>query len=145
LKDQSRTNKMAELKKESPNVKIAIVRIRGGIALAPGITRTLELLQLYRQNFCVVVDGTPQMRGMINKVKDYVTWGEITDDTLKKLIEKRSESYQDHEGKKQVKKFFRLHPPVKGFERKGIKQPFNKGGALGYRKEKINQLIMRML
>ena len=32
-----------------------------------------------------------------------------------------------------------------GFERKGTKMPFHLGGALGNRKEKINDLIRRML
>ena len=44
-----------------------------------------------------------------------------------------------------LKPFFRLNPPVKGFDRKGIKVPFSLGGALGYRKEKINDLIKRMV
>ena len=44
-----------------------------------------------------------------------------------------------------LKSFFRLLPPKKGFERKGIKVPFSLGGALGYRKEDINNLIERML
>ena len=44
-----------------------------------------------------------------------------------------------------LKPFFRLKPPIKGFERKGIKTPFSMGGVLGYRKEKINNLIIRML
>ena len=44
-----------------------------------------------------------------------------------------------------VKQFFRLHPPIGGFERKGIKKPYSIGGALGYRKEKINNLIKKML
>ena len=44
-----------------------------------------------------------------------------------------------------MKKFFRLSPPRKGFGRKGIKFAFTKGGALGYRGIKINDLIKRML
>ena len=40
---------------------------------------------------------------------------------------------------------FRLNPPRGGFERKGIKVSFNSGGALGYRGEKINSLIKKML
>ena len=40
---------------------------------------------------------------------------------------------------------FYLNPPRKGFERKGIKVSFKAGGALGYRGEKINDLIQRML
>ena len=44
-----------------------------------------------------------------------------------------------------LKPYFRLHPPIKGFERKGIKMPFKKGGALGDREVKICDLILRML
>jgi len=44
-----------------------------------------------------------------------------------------------------LKLYFRLKPPVKGFERKGIKVPYSMGGALGYRKDNINNLIIRML
>jgi large subunit ribosomal protein L30 len=39
----------------------------------------------------------------------------------------------------------RLHPPRGGYERKGIKISFNLGGALGYRGDKINKLISKML
>ena len=44
-----------------------------------------------------------------------------------------------------LKQFFKLSPPVKGFERMGIKKPFSLGGSLGYRKEKINELLARMM
>ena len=44
-----------------------------------------------------------------------------------------------------IKAYFRLMPPVKGFARQGIKKPFSMGGALGYRKDKINDLIKRMI
>ena len=44
-----------------------------------------------------------------------------------------------------LKLFFKLRPPEGGFERKGVKHPFSMGGVLGYRKEKINELLMRML
>ena len=44
-----------------------------------------------------------------------------------------------------MKPFFRLHPPRKGFERKGIKMPFKLGGVLGPRGDKINNLIKKMI
>ena len=47
--------------------------------------------------------------------------------------------------KRKDKKMINLHPPRGGFERKGIKIPFKVGGALGYRGEKISDLIKRML
>ena len=47
--------------------------------------------------------------------------------------------------KKSDKKVLRLGPPRKGYGRKGIKKDFSIGGALGDRKEKINDLVRRML
>jgi large subunit ribosomal protein L30 len=58
---------------------------------------------------------------------------------------------QYFDGKKELKDvpglkpFFKLSPPLKGFERKGIKTPFSLGGALGYRKDHINELVERMI
>ena len=80
---------------------------------------------------------------MIQKCKDYITWGEISDDVLKQLIEKRSEP--NPRDPKKTKKFFRLNSPVKGYGRRGIKVPFTLGGGLGNRGDKINDLILRML
>ena len=116
--------------------QIAVVRIRGSIRVKEGVKITLNMLRLYRRNYCVVVSATPSILGMLQKIKDYVTWGEINDETLKLLQEKR--------GKKN-KKFFALHPPRGGFKRKGIKFSFKAGGALGNRKEKINDLIKKMI
>ena len=45
----------------------------------------------------------------------------------------------------ELKPVFRLRPPKKGYERVGIKKPFSVGGALGYRKEKINELLEKMI
>ena len=140
--------------------KIAIVRVRGSVNLNSEVKDTLNLLRLYRKNFCVVVDNTPSIMGMINKVKDYVAYGEINDETNSLLVNKRAGEYRgrekDRKGKieykkfmvvnnKKIKPFFRLSPPLKGFGRKGIKVSFKAGGALGYRGEEINDLVKRMI
>ncbi len=140
--------------------KIAIVRVRGSINSSKKVRDTFNLLRLYRKNYCVVVDDNPSYKGMIVKVKDYVTYGEIDDGTYKELLEKRSEEYKDREsdrkGKikykkfilvngKKIKPFFRLNPPRKGFGRKGIKVSYKAKGALGYRGDKINDLLKRMI
>jgi large subunit ribosomal protein L30 len=122
---------------------VAAILIRGYIGMRQDIKDTLKMLRLFRKNYCIVVEATPSNMGMLSKAKDYITWGEIDDPTLKLLIEKRSEKNPDDP--KKTKGFFRLQPPRKGFERKGIKTPFSKGGALGYRGEKINDLIKRMI
>lgn len=122
---------------------IAVVLVRGLIDISGDIKDTLSMMRLKRKNVCVILEGTPSNMGMINKTKDYITWGEIDDATLKMLIEKRAKK-NPHDPKR-TKPYFRLNPPRKGFGRKGIKVPFHKGGALGYRAEKINDLIKRML
>ena len=69
---------------------------------------------------------------MIKKVRDFVAFGEINNDMYKKLVEKR---------KNKIKNFFRLHPPRKGIKSK-VHYP---KGALGNHKDKINELLERML
>ena len=153
--------------------RIAVIRIRGTVDVSKRVEDTFKKLRLFKRNTCVVVDNRKDYIGMLNKVKDYSTWGEIDQETFKELLLKRgrvagnklvdnkyiqAQSKTDVESfvkdffsfKKEIKdvpglkSFFRLGMPRKGFERKGIKVPFSLGGALGYRKEKINELIKRM-
>lgn len=153
---------------------LTVVRIRGSVGVKKDVKDTLRMLRLYKKNNCVVINNSPNYVGMLMKMKDYVTWGELDDKTFKELLEKRgrlpgkkklTEKYvkeklkldidgfikEFFEGKKKLKDvpglkpYFKLHPPRGGFERKGIKTPFSLGGVLGYRKEKINDLIRKML
>ena len=140
--------------------QLAAVRVRGDVHLVSTARDTLEMLRLYHRNYCVVVANNPINLGMLKKVKDHITWGEINEDTLKMLVEKRAEEHKGAEtdshkkikyndfivvNNKKIKKFFRLNSPKKGYGRKGIKKSFENGGALGYRGDKINDLIMRMV
>lgn len=152
--------------------KLAVVRIRGGVNARGEILDTLRLLGLTRVNHCVVVEGTPSVLGMLQKVKDYVTWGEVDAGTLELLLRKRGriggnrrltdetaknlfglsisemasgicEGRIDLRSLKGVKKVFRLHPPKKGF--KAVKRPHADFGDLGYRGRAINDLLKRMV
>ncbi|MBD3164893.1 50S ribosomal protein L30 [Candidatus Woesearchaeota archaeon] len=141
--------------------KIAVVRVRGNIKLKHEIKSALNMLRLYNKNYCAVLEKTPLNLGMIRKVNNFVTYGEIEDSFFNEIIEKKGEEYKGREkdvkGKisygrrylvhnnKKYKKYFRLSPPRKGYGRKGTKQHFTRGGALGYRGKKIHQLIKRML
>ncbi len=129
--------------------KVVVVRVRGLVNLRHDVKKTFEYLNLNNKNWCILVEDNPVMRGMINKVKDYVTWGKIADDALNELVTKRGKETKDEkafefEGKK-YQKFFRLAPPKKGYGRKGVKTSFANGGALGNREDKINDLIKRMV
>jgi large subunit ribosomal protein L30 len=137
---EEKIKKETEKKEKSPknkfNNKIAIIRIRGSIRVSSKIKDTLKMLNLNKVNTCVVLEENPINKGMVMKVKDYTTWGNLDSET-EKLLLKKSNGKKDN--------IFRLNPPKGGFERKGIKQPFRNGGALGNRKDKINELIKKMV
>jgi large subunit ribosomal protein L30 len=138
--------KLAEKKKEpkqlkESNGKLALIMVRGLVRIRTEIVATLYTLRLRQSHACVVIDDIPSNRAAAVKCKDYLAYGEINDETYKLLVEKRGR--KDKDGK--LKKYFLLHPPRGGFERKGIKTPFTTGGALGYRGVKINDLIKKML
>lgn len=122
-------------------MKLAVIQIRGTINAKKEIRDTLKFLNLQRKHACAIVSDTPNYAGMLNKVKDYVTFGEISEDVEKKIISKRG--IKNSDGK--LKPFFRLHPPKGGFERKGIKKTFKEGGVLGNRGKEMSKLIERML
>ncbi|MDR3074814.1 MAG: 50S ribosomal protein L30 [Candidatus Methanoplasma sp.] len=151
----------------------AVVRVRGQPDVNKDIRYTMGLLGLTRVNHCVVVPETPSIKGMLQVVKDYCTWGEIDEETLSAMIKTRGKVIGDKEiteeylkektefgsveelakamierdyrmrDMEDTKSVFRLHPPIKGYE--GNKRSFRNGGALGYRGKEINDLINRML
>jgi len=138
----------------------AIIRIRGNVSISPDTQKTFEMLNLRRVNNLSVWPESNHTLKMLKKVENYSTFGIIDENTFKKVVEKRGKilkkdvdvkkaSEEILKGKKfsevGIKNCFRLSPPKKGFERKGIKKPFSIGGALGNRKEKINELIEKML
>ena len=114
-------------------MKTAVIRITGEIGLRKDIVETLNRLKLRKKYSCVVFeDPAKEQLGMINKVRDFVAFGDIDEKTYKKLQEKR---------KTKIKNFFRLHPP-----RGGIKTKLHfPRGVLGNHREEINKLIGRML
>ncbi|MDG6220519.1 MAG: 50S ribosomal protein L30, partial [Candidatus Thermoplasmatota archaeon] len=131
----------------------AVIRIRGGIKSAEGVEETLGYLNLTRVNHCTVIPQTPSYKGMLQKVKDYVTWGEISPATLEKLIALKGEmtgrkkitdadlksisnypsikalaealakDEASYNQLKSVRPLFRLSPPIRGYE--GVKNHYN--------------------
>lgn len=150
----------------------AVIRVRGEVDVNRDVQYTMSIMNLTRVNHCVIIPENDINKGMLQKAKDYITWGEVNETTLTEMIKVRgrlsgdkmiTDEYlaenseftsvdmlakailgdykiRDVEAAKPV---FRLHPPVKGYE--GIKRSYRNGGALGYRGEAINDLIMRML
>ena len=81
--------------KGAGNMTYAIIRVRGNVDVRKTIKDTLNMLRLNRVNHCVIIPESPEYLGMIKKVKDYVTWGEIEEDMLTKLLTTRGKLIGD--------------------------------------------------
>jgi len=145
--------------------RIAVVKVRGSIRVPQTIRDTMAMINLTRVNHCVIIDDRETYRGMLQKAKDWITWGEVSPDSMTKMLTKRGKVTGESLAKTKYKnvddfvgaymKFeaelgdikagpvFRLSPPRKGYE--GTKKPFAKKGSLGNRGEAINQLLARMI
>ena len=150
----------------------AVIRVRGRTGIKKNIADTLDMLNLTRISHAVVIPETPSYKGMLQKGKDYITWGEVSEDTFKLLVAERGRLpgnkrvtdeyvkentdydsvdalavaiYNQETTLKEsgLKPIFRLNPPRKGYE--GTKQAYTKGGSLGYRSENINELLEKMI
>jgi len=116
---------------------IAIIRIRGQVNIRKEITETLNRLGLKKKYSCIVLEKPNGVElGMLEKIKDFVAFGEIDEETRKKLIEARGKFSKS-------KTHFWLHPPRGGIDAKkhfGVQK-----GVLGNNKNEINKLLERML
>lgn len=139
---------------EKQQKQIAVIRLRGTTGLQGDVAATLHMLNIRHVNHCTIVPDIPGFVGMIKKAKDYITWGPIDADTLKLLLEKRGEAVAESGRSghfislngKNYKPYFRLSPAKGGLGKRGIKASFAGGsGALGDRKEKINDLLRKMI
>jgi large subunit ribosomal protein L30 len=131
---KAETEKKPEPSKKKDSTTLAVIQIRGTVAVSRVIKSTLIMLNLKKKHNCVLVPATPEILGMLQKGKDFITWGPITPETIK-LLEKVN----------QRGKAYFMPPPKGGFERGGIKKSFAAGGVLGDRGDKINDLIKRMI
>src|SRR4030042_5149817 len=123
---------------------LAVIRIRGTVDTRKEMKDAFRMINLEKKHRCVLVPEKPELIGMITKVKDFVTWGPISDETLTKLVRKRGRMLHEErleeskvgdavkkikEGKIRetgLKPYFRLGPPKKGFK-KSLKQHYPKG------------------
>ncbi|MGC9099087.1 MAG: uL30 family ribosomal protein [Candidatus Micrarchaeia archaeon] len=141
-------------KKELENKLIAAIRVRGRVNVRESISTTLERLNLKRVNNLSLIRGSKSSIGMLQKCNDYITYGEISKDVLRKVLEKSGMNIEEDSlenlfnGSKTPKELgikmpIRMRPPKHGYE--STKRSFTVGGSLGYRAEKINDLIKRMI
>jgi large subunit ribosomal protein L30 len=152
----------------------AIIRLRGGVNVRPDIRYTLELLRLHRVNHCVIAEENEYSRGMIRKVKDYVAWGEISEEMLETMLRNRGRvtggerlSEVIIRDKTSVSSFNELAQALRSGQitmkelaaqgikpvfrlhpprkgHRGVKRRYTQGGVLGYHGDKINDLLLKM-
>ena len=139
---------------------ILIIRISGQVDVPGKIEEALYKLKLRRKYASVLINPSPEKLKLLKKIRDYIAYGNINKETLKKLIEKRAEfkgAKKNIDAEKIIleleknsleklglKPFFRLHPPRGGID---SKKHFgtSKKAVLGDNREKINDLVRRML
>ena len=143
---------------------IAIIRIRGKVKLESSMEETLFRLRLRKKYTCVVLKEKPEIIGMLSKIRNCVAYGKIDASTFALLISKRgqiidkkkridgnkiaeeikSEKIEKKLEDYNLKPYFRLHPPRGGIDSKKHFGTSRKA-VLGDNKDKINELIKRML
>ena len=151
-----------------------VIRVRSDRGVTRKIRDTMSMLNLSKVNHAVLIPDTPSYTGMLRKVKDYVTWGEVESGTISSLIRQRGrmlgdkpvtdetvKSSSEHSSIDSlseaiasgeadikdvggIKPVFRLHPPRGSKGWGGIKRAYSIGGALGFRGKEIESLAERM-
>ncbi len=157
----------------APDTCLAVLRLRGNVNIARELEYAFTLLHLPRKNHVTLLGNSPSNLGMLRKIKDYATWGEVSPTVIIQLLHQRGRLTGNQPVTDEVvearlgyasiadlgtalhdlqvdlrrlsgfKPVFRLHPPTGGF-RGSITKPYPKG-ELGYRGEAINDLLVKMM
>ena len=152
-----------------------VVRARSNVKVEHSIRETMDYLNLTRVNHAVIIPENAQYKGMLQKAKDYITWGNADVGLVEKMITERGRLMGDKpitdeyvnentdfasikefataivagdatvKDLPEMKRVFRLHPPVGPKVWGGLKRSFVVGGALGARGDEISALVERMI
>ena len=152
-----------------------VIRARSDRGVTKKIRDTMLMLNLTRVNHATLIPDNVTYSGMLQKSKDYVTWGEVDAETIEILLKERGRMVGDKpvddatikassnyktvaafakamaagdatmKDVDGLKPIFRLHPPRGSKGWGGIKRAYTVGGALGFRGEAISDLAGRML
>ena len=152
-----------------------VVRVRSDRGVERRIRHTMAMLNLTRVNHATIVPESSTYAGMLQKSKDFVTWGVIDANTIESLLKERGRmvgnkpvddaAIKANSEFKSMKDFakalasgeatmksvdglnpvLRLHPPRVSKGWGGIKRAYSVGGALGFRGDEISSLAERMI
>ena len=152
-----------------------VVRARSNVNVERSIRETMSHLNLTKVNHAIIIPNNEQYRGMLQKAKDYITWGEATPELVEMMLSGRGRMVGDApltdalvaehtdytdisafakaiaadestvKAIPDLKRVFRLHPPRGAKGWGGIKRTFVIGGGLGPRGDKITAFVERMI
>ncbi len=137
---------------------ILAIRISGLVEIPKAVNESLFRFRLRKKYTAVLVKPTENNMKILKRLRNNIAYGTISNEGIKILLEKRGKSFDKKKidaakvveqlEKKDlqdlgVKPWFRLHPPRGGIESK-VHFPIRKG-VLGDNKEKIEELMRRML
>lgn len=152
-----------------------VYRVRGTVSVRDTIKDTMRVLNLQYSHRATLLPNTKQSQGFLNKVKDFITFGSPSKETVKLLLEKRARTLGDklltneyvakntkyktldeladalvkgeifYKDLPMIKNYFKLPPAKGGFGRKGVKKSYNIGGALGDRGVEIDKFIEKVV
>ncbi|PSH02093.1 MAG: hypothetical protein BRC26_02300, partial [Nanohaloarchaea archaeon QH_8_44_6] len=114
---------------------IAAVRVRGDVDVRQKISHTLDNLKLRQKHQVVLLEDSDSNRGMLALAKDYIAYGEISDETVEELANKKGEEVENGD-------VLSLTPPSGGF--KDTRQQVGQGGSLGERNN-MDGLVNKMV
>ena len=149
-----------------------VVRMKGTVNTPYWARTTLDLLHLDKRFRATIIPAKDNTKGMLDKIKHYVSWQEIDVPTTKELLEKKARKggykklttediaklgFKNTEDMakslaegtailsklEMVKPWFALSPPRGGFKRK-TKKMYGEGGILGNHKELLAQVRIMM-
>ncbi|MGI0041354.1 MAG: 50S ribosomal protein L30 [Nitrosopumilaceae archaeon] len=149
-----------------------VVRMRGTVNVPHWARTTLDLLHLDKKFRATIIPAKDNTKGMLDKIKHYVSWQELDVSTTKELLEKKARKggYQKITAEdvtklgfkntddlatslvegtislsklKPLKPWFALSPPKNGFKR-NTKKMYGEGGILGSHKELLAQVRKMM-
>jgi ribosomal protein L30/L7E len=114
---------------------LAAVQLRGRVDAREKAKQALDHLNLDKRNRVVLLKDNEANRGQLSVSKDYITFGEISEETVEKLEEASGRNLDTGDT-------VNLSPPSGGY--KDTRQQVGQGGSLGERKD-IHDLISRMV
>lgn len=162
------------MNKEGSGCLVAI-RARGSAGLRHQIEAALNDLGLKRRHQAILLPDNPSTRGILNKLKDTLIWGQATEEILTSLLHLRSKvpgsgRLTDAEAKKMfgvedvkalAKSLSTGELKPQELRRRGLsttfnlhspkggfrslKRPAGKGGELGFRSESLKEVIEKMV